>query len=108
MVSRLKNQHPQPEGYNSAADFHAEAKGELSQWLMELRPKHLLLNCNLSRTRTVFCHPLLGSQHLTHSCAVKFYSTELKIHMGEPFQTQDVFYDFPFLRNYLYSLGLGL
>lgn len=71
---------------------------------MELRPKRMLLNCNLlSRTRTVCCHPLLGSQHLTHSCAVKFYSTELKIHMGKPCQTQDVFHVFPFLRSYLYS-----
>ena len=79
MVSRLKNQ--QPKGCNSAADFHAEAKGEPSQWLMVLRPKRMLLNCHLlSRTRTVCCHPLLGSQHLTHSCAVKFYSTELQIH----------------------------
>ena len=48
---------------------------------MELRPKRMLLNCHLlSRARTVCCHPLLGSQHLTHSCAVKFYSTELQIH----------------------------
>ena len=109
VVSSLKFQHLQPEFFNSAVDFHTKARGKLSRWLMVLRPKNIPLNYDLfSRTRNVCCHPLLGSQHLTHSCAIKLYSTELKLHMENPFQTQDVFYVFPFLLNYLCSLGLGV